>query len=96
MHRHQQHRLAALVGDRRLALPRRQIGLFLAELDEALDVRAAQALELARQPDQLADVRLAAVAVRLGQQCEVVVVVRHDPLQQLLQRQPRHRATSRK
>ena len=95
MHRHQQHRLAALVGDRRLALPGRQIGLLLAELHEPLEIRPAHALELAGQPDQLADVRLAAVAVGLREQREVVVVVGDDPLQSCSSVRPAIAAASR-
>ena len=59
------------------------------EADEALDVRAAQLLVRAREPRELAQVRVAAPAVPLGEDGEVVVVLGDDPLAEPLERAPR-------
>ena len=85
VHGHQHHRVAALVGDRRLPLARGQVGLLLAEAHEPLQVGAAQLLVLAGQAHQLAHVGQAAVAVRPRQQRQVEVVLGHDRLAQPLQ-----------
>ena len=53
------------------------------------DVGAAQVLVGARQPHQLAEVRVAAASVPLGEHRQVVVVRRDDLLAQTLERQPR-------
>ncbi len=62
------------------------------EAHEALDVRPAQLLVRARQAGELAEVRVPAAAVPLGQDGEVVVVVGHDPLAEPLEREPRSEA----
>ena len=85
MDRHQQHGIAALVGDRRLTLPCGQVGLLLEEPDEALQVGPAQLLVLASEPDQLAHVGQPPVAVLSRQQGQVEVVLDHDRLAQPLQ-----------
>ena len=86
--RHQQHRVAALVRDRRLALARRQVGLLLEEAHESLQVGAAQLLVLACQPNQLAHVGQAAIAVLPRQQRQIEVMLGDDRLAQPLQAQP--------
>ena len=63
--------------------------LLLDEADEALDVGAAQLLVGARQPPELAQVRVAAAAVPLREHREVVVVRAEDLLTEPLQRQRR-------
>ena len=65
-------------------------GLLIAdERDEALDVAAAQLLVAPRQPHQLAEVRVPPLAVPPREDCEVVVVRRHDLLTQALEPEPR-------
>ena len=63
----------------------------LDEADEALDVGAAQLLVRAREPRELAQVRVAAPAVPLREDGEVVVVVGDDPLAEPLEREARRR-----
>ena len=55
------------------------------EADEALDVGAAQLLVRAREPRELAQVRVAAAAVPLGEHGEVVVVLDDDLLAEPLE-----------
>ena len=86
MHRHEDDRVAALLGDRGLALPRGQRGLLVTEADEALEVGAAHRLELGREPGELAEVGVAAVAVGHREAREVVVVLGDDQLAQPLER----------
>src|SRR5207237_2238249 len=57
------------------------------EADEAFDVRAAQLLVRAREPGELADVRVPPPAVPLGEDGEVIVVLGDDPLAQALERE---------
>ena len=59
------------------------------EADEALDVRAAQLLVRAGEARELAQVRVAAAPVPLGEDGEVVVVLGDDPLAEPLERAPR-------
>ena len=59
------------------------------ESDEPFDVRPAQLLVRARQAGELAEVRVPAAAVPLGQDGEVVVVLGHDPLAEPLERETR-------
>ena len=86
VHRHEHDRVAALLGDRRLALPRGERRLLVAEADEPLEVGAAHRLELGREPRQLAQVGVAAVAVGHRQAGQVVVVLGHDQLAEPLER----------
>ena len=86
VHRHEDDRVAALLGDRGLALPRGQRGLLVTEPDEALEVRAAHGLELGREPRELAEVGVAAVAVGHREAGQVVVVLGDDQLAQPLER----------
>jgi hypothetical protein len=86
VHRHEDDRVASLLGDRGLALPRGQRGLLVAEADEALEVGAAHRLELGSEPRELAEVRVPAVAVGHRQAGEVVVVLGDDQLAQPLER----------
>ena len=66
-----------LVGARRLPI--------VHEAHEALDVAAAKILERSRQPPQLPQIRIAAPAVRSSEDGEVVVVLRHDLVDQPLE-----------
>ena len=59
------------------------------EADEALDVGAAQLLVRAREPRELAQVRVAALPVAARQHGEVVVVLDEDALAEQLEREPR-------
>ena len=59
------------------------------EADEALDVGPAQLLVRAGEARELAEVRVAAPTVPLGEDGEVVVVLGEDPLAEPLERDPR-------
>ena len=91
VNREQPHRARALLLRHGLPLRRADRLLLAHEADEALDVRAAQLLVGAGEPRQLAQVRVAAAAVPLGEHGEVVVVLGDDPLAQALERQPARR-----
>ena len=86
MDREQPDRVRALLLRHRLELRRADRFLVADELDEAFDVGAAQLLVGAREPHQLAQVRVAALAVPLCEHCEVVVVRRDDLLAEPLER----------
>ena len=75
----------------RLELVRADRLLLGDEADEALDVGAAQLFVRAREPRELAHVRVAAAAVPLREHREVVVVLGDELLAQALEREPRHR-----
>ena len=89
--RQQPHRIRTLLLRHGVALGCTDSLLLLDEADEALDVGTAQLLVRAREPRQLAKIRVAAAAVPLGEHREVVVVVGHDPLAEPLEREPRRR-----
>ena len=91
MDREQPHGVGALLLGDRLELARADRLLLGDEADEALDVGAAQLLVRAREPRELAHVRVAAAAVPLREHGEVVVVLADDALAQPLEREPRHR-----
>ena len=91
MDRQQPDGVRALLLRDRVALRRADRLLLLDEADEALDVGAAQLLVRAREPRQLAQVRVAPPSVPLGEHGEVVVVVGDDPLAEALEREPRRR-----
>ena len=91
MDREQAHGVGALLLRDGLELARAD-GLLLGdEADEALDVGPAQLLVRAREPRELAHVRVAPPAVPLREHGEVVVVLGDDLLAQPLEREPRHR-----
>src|SRR5207237_3742967 len=73
--RQQAYRVCALLLRDRLELSRSDRFLLANEADEALDVRAAELLVRAREPHQLAEVRVAAASVPLRENGEVVVVI---------------------
>ena len=75
---------ALLLGDR-LELAHAGGVLLEHEADEALDVGAAQLLVRAREPCELAQVRVAAAAVPLREHGEVVVVLDDDLLAEALE-----------
>ena len=89
--RQQPHSVGSLLLGHSVALGRADRLLLLDEADEALDVWPAQLLVRAREPRQLAEVRVAPAAVPLRQHGEVVVVVGDDPLAEALEREPRRR-----
>ena len=91
MDRQQPHRARPLLLGDRLELARADRLLLADEPDEALDVAAAQLLVRAREPRELAQVRVAAPPVPLGEHGEVVVVLGDDLLAQALEREPRRR-----
>ena len=96
MDREQPHRVGALLLGDRLDLARAGRLLVAHEADEALDVGPAQLLVRARQPRELAQVRVAAAAVPVREHGEVVVVLDDDLLAQPLEPEPLRRArTSR-
>ena len=85
MDRQQPHRARALLLGDRLEL-RGAGGLLVGdEAEEALEVAAAQLLVRAREPHQLAQVRVAALAVRPCEHGEVVVVLGDDLLAEPLE-----------
>ena len=90
--REQPHRVGALLLGDRLELARADRLLLADEAHEPLDVRPAQLLVRARQPGELAEVRVPAAAVPLRQDGEVVVVLGDDPLAEPLEREPRREA----
>jgi hypothetical protein len=63
--------------------------LFPNETHEPFEVRPAELLVRPREPRQLAEIRVAALAVPLRQRGEVVIVFDDDLLAQALERQPR-------
>src|SRR5262249_44791352 len=69
----------------RLELLRSERILLADEAHEAGDVRAANGLVVAREPPELAEVRIAATTVPASEDREVVVVLRHDALAQRFQ-----------
>ena len=81
----QPHRARPLLLRDRLELAHAGRVLLEHEADEALDVGAAQLLVRAREPRQLAQVRVAAAAVPLGEDGEVVVVLDDDLLAEPLE-----------
>ena len=85
MHRQQPDGVGAFVLGKRLGLVHAGCALVGDEADEALDVPAAEILERAREPAELADVRVAAATVPLREHREVVVVLRDDLLEQALE-----------
>ena len=87
--RQQTNRIGALLLGDRVALGGADRLLLTDEADEPFDVGAAQLLVGAREARQLAQVRVAAPAVPLGEDGEVVVVVGDDPLTEPLEREPR-------
>src|SRR5262245_64246083 len=87
MDREQADGVASLLLRDRLELARADRLLLGDEADEALDVGAAQLLEGAREPRELAQVRVAAAAVPLCEDCEVVVVLGDDSLAERLERE---------
>ena len=87
--REQAHRICSLLLGDRVALGRADGLLLLDEANEALEIRAAQLLVRARDPRELAQVRIAPAPVPLSQDGEVVVVVGDDPLAEPLEREPR-------
>ena len=89
--RQQPHSVGSLLLGHGVALGRADRLLLLDEADEALDVGPAQLLVRAREPRQLAQVRVAPAAVPLREHGEVVVVVGDDPLAEALEREPRRR-----
>ena len=91
MDREQAHRVGALLLGDRLELARADRLLLGDEADEALDVGPAQLLVRAREPRELAHVRVAPAAVPLREHGEVVVVLGDDLLAQPLEGEPRHR-----
>ena len=91
VNRQQPDGVGALLLGHGVALRRPDRLLLLDEADEALDVGAAQLLVRAREPRQLAQVRVATAPVPLREHGEVVVVVGDDPLAEALEREPRRR-----
>jgi hypothetical protein len=89
MDRQQPDRIGALLLGDGVALGRAHRLLLLDEADEALDVGAAQLLVGACEPRELAQVGVAAAAVPLGEDGEVVVVVGDDPLTEPFEREAR-------
>ena len=87
----QAHRVGALLLGHRLELRRAHRLLVADEPDEAFDVGAAQFLVRAREPHQLAQVRVAALPVPAREHGEVVVVRRDDLVAEPLERQVRRR-----
>ena len=89
--RQQANRVGPLLLRDCLELARADRLLLVHEADEALDVGAAQLLVRAREPRELAHVRVATPPVPLREHREVVVVLADDALAQPLEREPRHR-----
>ena len=87
MDREQADRVGVLLLRDRLQLARADRVLLADEADEALDVTAAQLLVRAREPRELAHVRVAAPAVPLREHGEVVVVLGDDLLAEPLERE---------
>ena len=87
MDREEPDRVGTLLLGNRLQLARAERLLLADEPDEALDVGAAQLLVGAREPRELAQVRVAARAVPPGEHGEVVVVLGHDLLAEPLERE---------
>ncbi len=85
----QPHGIRALLLRNRLELLGADGFLVADEADEAFQVRAAQLLVRAREPRELAQVRVAAAAVPLREHGEVVVVLGDDLLAETLERQAR-------
>ena len=85
MDRQQANRSCALLLGDRLELLHPGSVLLEDEADEALDVGAAQLLVEPREPRQLAQVRVAAPPVPLGEHGEVVVVLDQDVLAEPLE-----------
>ena len=89
MNRQQANRVAPFLFRDRLELARTNRLLVAHEADEAFDVGAAQLLVRAREPRELAEVRIAAAAVPLREHGEVVVVLRNHPFAEALEREAR-------
>ena len=89
--REQPHGVGALLLRHRLELRRAERLLLVDEADEALDVAAAQLLVGAREPHQLAQVRVAPLPVPAREHGEVVVVLADDLLAEPLERDARRR-----
>ena len=87
--RQQAHDIGALLLGDGFQLARAHVVLVADEADEALDVGATQLLERARQPPELAQVRVAAATIPPGQHRQVVVVRGDDLLAEPLQRERR-------
>ena len=87
--RQQPHRVGSLLLRDRVALGGADGLLLPDEADEALDIRAAQLLVGAGEARELAEVRVAAPAVPLREDGQVVVVVGDDPLAEPLEREAR-------
>src|SRR5439155_27111566 len=73
----------------RLALPRADRVLVVDETDEAFDVRSAQILVRAGKTPELAEVRVAAAAVPLCEDGEVVIVFGCDLVAEPFEPHPR-------
>ena len=91
MDRQQPDRVRALLLGDRLELRRADGLLLLHEADEPGHVRPAELLVRACEPPELAQVRVAAAPVPLGEDGQVVVVLGEDALAEALEREPRHR-----
>ena len=89
VNRQQPDRVRALLLGHGVALCGTDRLLLLDKADEALDIGAAQLLVRAREPRELAQVRVAPAAVPLREHGQVVVVVGDDPLAEALEREPR-------
>ena len=83
VHGHDPHGVDLLLGKRRLGLLRGELGERADEREEAREVGPAQGLVVARDPHELAHVRVAPAPVGLREAGEVVVVLRDDPLEQV-------------
>ena len=87
MDRQQSHRVGAFLLRCGLELARTDRLLVAHETHEPFDVRSAQLLVRAREPRELAEVRIAAAAVPLREHRQVVIVLGDDSLAQALERQ---------
>ena len=83
VHREDPHGVDLLLGERRLRLLRGELRERADEREEACEIGPAQRLVVAREADQLAHVGVAPAPVGLRQAGKVVVVLGHDPLEQV-------------
>ena len=92
VNRQQADRIASLLLGNGLELAGSNRLLVAHEPDESLDVGAAQLLVRAREPGELAEIRVAAPAVPAGKHRQVVVMLREDALAEPLEGKARERS----
>ena len=90
VNRQQADRVATFLLRHRFELASADGFLVADETHETLDIRAAQLLVGAREPCELAQIRVPPPAVPLRQDRKVVVVLRDDALAEPLERKPPH------